>query len=566
MIDGQREQSESIKKAMKFNEIVVSDKNDFIECKNDLMKKLAMDESDAEEVAHSIREKFLPKVFEAEGLKVEGLPLDDNDVEMTENDENFADDSNEEHEYKNEDQDEDSEFDAFNDGSEVDENEIATIQLRVPVDKIGVVQKALEDALGDTDAQSKDHAMVHDINEQGDNMDNKEIEARKELRKTILAAMADDEIQTVSRTNKFDYDESEQYDEEDKHPTVKGDITDPDFATLDYNDHPIPTVIDDLGLDESMKAVKFDGAPENREEYSLDFDVMEIPSQGDKELYTDAPFPSEGDLQRKRTVNSSTLGSFDSDAAEELLADALRSAGVVDEDLAKLTYAEGLELYKAIRTASKVEDRDSYSPNGVMDFPQNVEIKDPDKESTVDEVKEEDTTEERKELYSSSEASNADGESYAAMLKKLVQGEDSESRKSDVIVDTPKVDINASEEAKKAAETALFKARLKTAFSVSNKLVTAGLLPASEVDSYAEGLLEDNLTVQAMIRQTSLMINNAAANAERLASNDSIQSVRKVTAGISFNPSVNSNVDLSGSVDVQDAIKYLWKYKSEVEE
>jgi hypothetical protein len=152
------------------------------------------------------------------------------------------------------------------------------------------------------------------------------------------------------------------------------------------------------------------------------------------------------------------------------------------------------------------------------------------------------------------------------MLKKLVQGEDSESRKSDVIVDTPKVDINASEEAKKAAETALFKARLKTAFSVSNKLVTAGLLPASEVDSYAEGLLEDNLTVQAMIRQTSLMINNAAANAERLASNDSIQSVRKVTAGISFNPSVNSNVDLSGSVDVQDAIKYLWKYKSEVEE
>ena len=68
MIDGQSEQLK-IKKAMKIHEIVSSDKESFAECKSDLMKKVAMDESEAEDVASSIRDMFLPKLMKSEGLE-----------------------------------------------------------------------------------------------------------------------------------------------------------------------------------------------------------------------------------------------------------------------------------------------------------------------------------------------------------------------------------------------------------------------------------------------------------------------------------------------------------------
>ena len=580
MIDGQSEQQNGIKKAMKKHEIISSDKKEFAECKTDLMKKLAMEPGEAEEIANSIRDMFLPKLLKSEGLSVEEMPTGFVG-KMTDNDDNFADrtlENNDEHDDTSECCIEDRVEDAHNDESGVGEDEIATIHITAPANKITEVENALKNVLSGPDAQSEDHAIGHKDKQQeiGENdMNKKEIEARMELRKTILAAMADDEeVQSVTRVDHFDHDKSEQYKEEEFFDTKKGDLTDPDFKTLDYAKNEIPNyttlvtehLMPDLGLHETLSTFKFDGTPENSEEFTLDFAPFPVPSQGDEELSNEFPIPSEGKLPHKRTINSSTLGEFNADAAEEVLAFALKTAGVEDEDLGKLTYAEALELFTAIRTAS--EDREHYGKDGKMVDTFN-QPKDPDHKKvavTEDLVREHSESEDdkeadhtRKELYSSTDA-------YANMLKKLMKGaSEDDLTEAKTEVTTPggeKVELSQSENEAKEAEmeksAELYKARLKTAYAMSNKLALAGLLPANELDAYAEGMLSDGLTVTAMIRQTKLNLNLATANAEKYASANAMQSVRTAQTGTSFNPTVRgASADLSGVSEIQYALKNL---------
>jgi len=587
MINSQSEQLK--KRAMKIHEIVNSDKEEFAACKNDLMTKIAMDSDSAEDIAESIRDMFLPKLLEKEGLEIDDLPANFMS-EMADKDENFADetpDEDHDEEYDDysdsdeydEDHEEDEEFNDSDDDSEVDD-EIATIHISVPADKLREVESALEKVLGDT-AKSKDQATVHKDKATGEkDMDKKELEARKAFRKTILAAMQDDESESVSRSDKFDYANSEQYREEGYYTTKSMGMTDPHYDTLNYAEAKIPNFTDmidhvgkDLGLTESLVPVKFDGVPEHTDEYKLEFNPFEIPSQGDKDLYHEAVIPSEGKIPLKRTVNSSVLGEYDADAAEEVLADALRSAGVEDDDLSKLTYAEALELYRAIRTASK--EREHYSPSGKMDFPQN-QPKDPDHESgsnrkaVVEDMLEDehtngDTPKVRKELYSSAmhdEAAGEEVDAYAEMLKKMMRGDDKDHHAkhdmedeaaTNVVmpVDTTKMTMKQS-----SVDTELFKARMKTAYGCASKLALAGILPNEDVDAYAEGMLSDNLSVNAMIRQTKMQLANAAAIEERYASNN--KGTRIASAGITFNPSVRAaSVDLSGVQDLQNALRGL---------
>ena len=572
MIDGQSEQSKT-RKAMKRHEIVSSDKESFRECKSDLMKKIAMDESEADDVASSIRELFLPKLMKAEGLEDEDMP-EDFIGKMTDNDDNFEtetlkiedhdEDEEESDEFGFSSEHEDHEDDADADDNEVDANEIATIHITVPADKIREVEKALETVLGDTDAMSEDPAIDHKENKKGDENMNKEIEARKALRKTILAAMADDEeVQRVSRKNGFELAPGQQYFEEEEHSTFKGNLTDPDFGTLDYADNKIPSFLK-LEKDKGLKEIdytNFDGTPED-EDFKLAFDALaelEIPSQGDEGLYHELEIPSEGKLSLKRTVQSSTLGEFDANAAEEVLAFALKTAGVEDEDLGKLTYAEALDLFRAIKTAEKDDcDADRVMEETPNNPKEAVTEKENRKHTGTDEIDPEKEHERKgKELYSSAD------DQYASMLRKLMKGaseHDKEAEveipiKLDVVSEKASKEEDADEKTKMAKEAELYKARLKTAYAMSTKLATAGLLPTEELDAYADGMISDGLTVTAMIRQTKLMLNSAAANSERLASNSA---PRVATAGISFNPTVRgASADLSGVSEIQNALKNI---------
>ena len=568
MIDGQSERLNK-KKIMKVAEILASDKSEFIECKNDLMHKVSLSSKEAEDVSLSIRDFFLPKLLESEGISNQDFP-EDFFVKVTETDDDFTNDCHADA------QGESLDFDALTDEAEEDENEIATIHIKVPVDKIEDVENALEDALGDTDADSKDQAVVHkDIDNNGDDMkETNNKDAAIKLRKTILAAL-EDEQQSVTRSPKFDYNESGQLREEDEQNTFKGNLSDPDYSSLDYAGMDIPVfqtkldnVGDNLGLNESMTAVKFDGVPEDTDEYEIKFNPFEIPTQGNDELYNEAKIPSEGKVPRKRIVNSSTLGDFDADAAEQILADALRSAGVEEDELSKITYAEGLTLYKAIKTAS--EKREHYSKDGVMPSTEN-DPKDPDKncrESATESALRENSGEEidpesdheRKNAYSSTKI--ASDEAYAEMLKKIFRG-DSDSRESEKDVNIDSVEevkvSNNKADAKIAAEkdNELYKARLKTSLASATQLYVAGILPAEEVDSYADAMMRDNLNVKAMINQTKLLIKAAANNEERLAVAESTKNTRVASSnkGISFNPAVRTGGDVVS--DIQESLRNI---------
>jgi hypothetical protein len=589
---GQSEQQKSIKKAMKIHEIVSSDKAQFAECKNDLMTKIAMGEDDAEEVAHSMRDMFLPKLMKAEGIEEDDMPEDfvgemaedddDFEIDKKEEDEDHADEEEEDDddEFNFSDDDEEHEDDINADEPEVDADEIATIHIKVPIDKIREIEKALETVLDDTDAISKDHAIGQKEKTQGDKEMNKNIEARMALRKKIVSAMAEDsEVEHVSRKEGFDHAKDAQYKEEDFYTTAKGSLTDPDFDTLDYNKIEIPNFKDlidgfkpDLGLNESLTVMKFDGTPSDAEDFELDFNPFEVPSQGKDGLYHDLVIPSEGKIPRKRVVSSTALGEFDTEAAEEALAFALKTAGVEEEDLGKLTYAEGLDLFKAIKTAEA--DRKHYSKDGVLDFPQN-NPKDPDakKAATEDALRkhtgtdEEDPTKDhtRKNAFSSTD------EQYASMLRKLMKGasehehdHEDENVEADIYTspDGAKMDFSSKEEksmmkATMDKEAELYKARLKTAYDMSTKLAIAGILPQDEASAYADGMISDNLSVTAMIRQTKILLNSAATTAEKLAS--STRATRTASTGVSFNPSVRGvSADLSGVNEIQNALRYLW--------
>ena len=119
MINGQSEQQNpirKIKKAMKIHEIVSTDKQSLAECKNDLLqKRIAMDESEAHDIAESIREMFLPKLMKSEGIDDEEMP-DGFVGEMTEDDDDFADE--EDHEM---DEEEEMEEEGSDEEAEVDE-------------------------------------------------------------------------------------------------------------------------------------------------------------------------------------------------------------------------------------------------------------------------------------------------------------------------------------------------------------------------------------------------------------------------------------------------------------
>jgi len=585
----------NIKKAMKLHEILSSDKEEFAACTNDLMAKLGMDSQSAHVVAQSMRKMYLPQLLEKEGIDEEDLP-EEFIGKMTEDDDHFTDEDTDDghddiesdeddHTFDEEDdeeadEDEDDEFDDFDDDGEVDDDEIATIHISVPADKIREVEKALENVLGDAVKDHKDKTT-------GDkDMDKKQLEARKAHRKTILAAMQGDESESVSRTNKFDYDSSEQYRELDHYDTKTMGMNDPEYDTLNYSEAKVPNFTDlidhigkDLGLtDGHLKPSKFDGTPSDAKDFTLEFNAFEIPSQGNKDLYNSAIIPSEGDLPLKRTINSSSaLGKFDEEEAEQALAFALRTAGVDEEDLGKLTYAEGLELFKAIRTAS--EERAHYTQHGKMDeqggFVQNTNITDPDglrgKSSENRKAVTHEDAKPRKELYSS--AHEEKDAAYAKMLAKLMRGDekhggheedDRESQATDIKVNIPQQNAEltdgnlkqqgSSETSTKEAE--LYKARLKTAYACSSKLSLAGIVPAEGVDDYAESLISDGLTVTSMIKQTKLMLANAQVHAERLAASN--KTTKVASAGITFNPSVRTaSSDMSGAMDIQNALRNI---------
>jgi hypothetical protein len=112
------------------------------------------------------------------------------------------------------------------------------------------------------------------------------------------------------------------------------------------------------------------------------------------------------------------------------------------------------------------------------------------------------------------------------------------------------------------SSTQLETARIKTAYSCSSKLALAGIIETSEIDSYADQMLNDNLKADAMIRQTKLLLKSAQASSERVAAAaaERMNSVKTAsTMGISTSPAFSGSVPANGAaLDIQSALKGTW--------
>jgi translation initiation factor IF-1 len=107
----------------------------------------------------------------------------------------------------------------------------------------------------------------------------------------------------------------------------------------------------------------------------------------------------------------------------------------------------------------------------------------------------------------------------------------------------------------------LEKARIKAAFSCSSKLALAGIIEASEVDAYADQMLNDNLKADAMIRQTKLLLKSAQASSERVAAAaaERMSNTRTAsTLGISTTPAFSGSNVNNAALDIQSALKGTW--------
>lgn len=547
--------------------IQATDAEDFARCVSDMKKYAHLSDEDAHEVAKATRSKWMPSVLLEMGLDEGDVP-----VERGVEDNGFAE------EYKKEEPEDEKDFEVLDkepeiveevgndfpaeddvekeDNGEVEDEGIAMVQISVPADKLKEVKDALNAILTDesadvesedemsNDEMSNDDEMPKGINEEteihsegrkGEAMNKEELAMRKAERRAIIAGVEEVEPKDIGLGHDtsgggkpFKYDGDAQYQGEVKLTTKKfegggnSDLKDP-YAP--YAEQKVPTMNPDhLQLKDEVKAMEFSEKPANAADYEIDFDLIEtgstpIPSDGSgrAEHEHEAPVMSEHELNLNpiKVRIASELGDLDVEKAEQILADLLVQAGVDTEDIGKMTYAEGVELYHAIKTAAKdgeVSFNETHGTQGVDEHPEYKENKKANEKITIE-----------------TEAKNAGSES-------VNEGE-----------------RNAND---------LYRARLKTAYACSYKLLMAGCLSdEDEAEEYVESLLNDNLSATAMIRQSTLWLKSAQAiKSEKTAAANSGVKKTASNVGLSISPSIKvaNTVDTSGPTDLADALRGMF--------
>ena len=524
-------------KALRIAEIKATDREDFDNCVNDLVKTASLDSSEAKIIASAIRSKFLPNILREAGFEDEEIKdhvnLDSEAEETADFANDFSNDDDED--MLDEDQEDDDFKDLDMDEDEVEDEETATFEINVPADKVDAakqaVQEALDNLLGgedtdidsdmddmddedmdsdmesdedsdmddeDMDDEDMDSDMDEDMEDDDDmeedsepemhktskvnNMTKQALAARRAEREEVLRRLAAEE-EHVQASASFKYNnEMANMPGEVDYPTMKlqgensmkGD--NPTWA-----DQKVPTVNpDSLQFPDVTKPSKFEGAGDGSLEYTVDWDSLENPSEGfDGDLFA---VPTEmGNMPHKTTVPNSRVAS--NEMEEERHAVQCTACG-----------------YKTMMTQAEMDNPDTECEKCSM-----KDEEDHDVDSAVN-IK-------------------PDG---------------------NITVTSSSLDLE--------------RARIKTAFSCSNKLALAGIIEASEVDAYSEQMLNDNLKADAMVRQTKLLLKSAQASSERVAAAAADRMTRTASSnGISTSPAFSgSSITNSAALDIQAALKGTW--------
>ena len=508
-------QREALKRAMRIAEIRVEDAEDMNECVSDLVRSAGLDEDSARIVAAAYREAMMPEALEAEGFDPKAFMNSHDGNEMTAD---FANDKSADNKDMH---DEDHEDDMGTmDDSEADDN-VATLEVEVLEKDLGKFQEALEKAMAEVfgDAEEvaddmEDHTSDIKINEEDEDsmssvtangkVQNMNRNARAE-REAILASLG-----TRTASDNFEY--KAEYTNEGEHATMtmqnsEGNSLRGQNPTFDKV--PVPTVNGRLGLEKELDAVTLDGKVDDMNAYKINFDPMAIPSgEGDAlpefgEFEVPTQNPAETSSRKNTITTASDITS--EEAAEEELYTNLVQAGVSDNVISNLTFAEGLELFRQI-TASKIENLARMA------------------QLTI-EVDAEDMEEEDEVVGMTDEDKKAEWATFSA---------------------------NAVKEAQ------IYQARLKTAYGVSTKLCLAGLISSDEVEANVDLWMNDGMSVKAMLASGTQMLRMSQSAEQRVATAHVEKNLRTASAqGVANIPGYTGSTS-NVSSDLQQALKSIF--------
>ncbi len=525
-------QNNALKRAMRIAEIRVDDGEDMQACVSDLVRtsSLGLNVDTARIVASAYREAMMPAALEAEGINPDEFIEQPFGSQMTAA--NFADDTDAE-EMKDEHDDEDSDDSedhadheddlGMEDGGEEDDN-VATLEVEVPADKVDEFQEALEKAMtevfGDAGEVAEDKEdMSSDIKKYEEDVEDvmSSVTANRKVQTMSKNARAQREAILASLNTRVASDMEFKGSYENEGEYAKMTMTNSEGNSLrdqnpEFNKVNVPTLNgENLGFDKEFVATKLEGQIDDVNAYKVNFDPMSYATAEGNSLpeFEDFEVPTQTDMtSRKNTVTASDLTA--EEAAEEELYNSLVQAGVSNDTISNLTFAEGLELYKQI-TASKVNELARYA--GEV----NIEV--------------------------------AKEEEEEASYGMMTNDEDEDDEAS--------MDMEAKW-ATFAKESEVFRARLKTAYGVSTKLCLAGLLDQDEVESNVDLWMNDGLTVKAMLASGAQMLRMSQTAEQRVASAHAEKSVRTASAnGVATIPGY-SGATSNVSTDLQQALKSIF--------
>ncbi len=508
-------QREALKRAMRIAEIRVEDAEDMNACVSDLVRSAGLDEDSARIVAAAYREAMMPEALEAEGFDPKAFMNSHDGNEMTAD---FAKDKDaDEKDMHDEDHEDDM---GMMDNSEADDN-VATLEVEVSLEDLDKFQEALEKAMaevfGDTEEVAddmEDFTSNNKTNEE-DEDDMSSVTASGKVQNMNRSARAEREAILASlgtRTASDNFEYKAEYTNEGEHATMtmqnsEGNSLKGQNPTFDKV--PVPTVNGRLGLENELDAVSLDGKVDDMNAYKINFDPMAIPSAegdalpefGEFEVPTQNPAETSS---RKNTITASDMSA--EEAAEEELYTNLVQAGVSDDVISNLTFAEGLELYRQI-TASKIENLARMA------------------EVTID-----------------------------------VQAEDVEEDEDEVVgmSDEDKKAEWATFNANAVKEAQIYQARLKTAYGVSTKLCLAGLISSDEVEANVDLWMNDGMSVKAMLASGTQMLRMSQTAEQRVASAHVEKNLRTASAqGVANIPGYTGSTS-NVSSDLQQALKSIF--------
>ena len=509
-------QREALKRAMRIAEIRVEDAEDMNACVSDLVRSAGLDEDSARIVAAAYREAMMPEALEAEGFDPKAFMNSHDGNEMTAD---FADDmSADDKDMHDEDHEDDM---GTMDDSEADDN-VATLEVVIPEEDLGKFQEALEKAMaevfGDTEEVAddmEDHTSDIKTNEE-DEDDMSSVTANGKVQNMNRSARAEREAILASlgtRTASDNFEYKAEYTNEGEHATMTMQNSEGNSLrgqNPSFDKVQVPTVNGRLGLEKELDAVTLDGKVDDMNAYKINFDPMAIPSgEGDNlPEFGEFEVPTQNPAEtgsRNNTVVASDMS--DEEAAEEELYSNLVQAGVSDNVISNLTFAEGLELYRQI-TASQIDNLAKFA--AAVDI--NVEAED-------------DMEYEEEVVGMTDEDKKAEWATFSA---------------------------NAVKEAQ------IYQARLKTAYGVSTKLCLAGLISSDEVEANVDLWMNDGMSVKAMLASGTQMLRMSQSAEQRVASAHVEKNLRTASAqGVANIPGYTGSTS-NVSSDLQQALKSIF--------